>query len=548
MKGNRVVVSRKLLPLLRSEINAKIAGITYIIDPRLTTMDGNSRDVTLDFPASEFNYFCFNKQNKITCWPTSKGEQPLTDRGQWVKEGRQEIKPGRFFLFFASMFRVYDNQGMTIRDEELRDRIIARGAELFASRISGSNEEVNYEISENIESVYETDAHELSHYLLNSCMRSDSGYGCHDYSGFYNTIPGLKIVHKKIAGRLLFRALLWQTKVWHTDDEVTFMDRIYGSEAHNYQLIEHAKENDWAWRQYGSSSIYHRERTIYLKVPLPTKAIEYLENEGAPYMDTMCHLHRDDKGNYFLSNKSDYCINTIQDCSGGTFQIREQCHHCGCSVSCNEPSIQVDGYTLCSTCYENDDVVRDCSECGENHYYTYLKTVNLPNGGGHVEICEECIENMEVYSCYSCGAYHYSEDLIYHAETGRSYCAGCADQWPVCRICKEKHPHDQMYRGRVDKVRVYGVCINCIKKISTTCCVCGDRVSGVLLKQGQVNVHCPACEHGVKVFYAGRLSTKIGIDGITHLLPAVTPPPMVDVEQVVGWDMRNQLQLDYECH
>ena len=84
----KVVVSRRLLPLLRRQVQVKIPDGHYMVDPRLQIITSDDRDVVLNVPTNGFNYFDYNSQNKITCWKTTKGQQPFTDDGRWKKEGR----------------------------------------------------------------------------------------------------------------------------------------------------------------------------------------------------------------------------------------------------------------------------------------------------------------------------------------------------------------------------------------------------------------------------------------------------------------------------
>jgi len=546
MTEKLVVVSRKLLPLLQTEVVAKMDGVSFTIDPRLSSMTSNNRDVTLCIPTTEFNYFCFNKQNRITCWPMSKGDQPINENGLWVKEGRQEMKPGRFFLSFASQYRVYDPCGETVNDKATRDRIIARGAELFASRIQGSNEELLFEISEHVSSVYQTQEHELSHYLTNSCMRPNSGHGCRHHSGYYETIPGLRIVHKKIAGRLLFRALLWQTKCAHTEEEITFLDRIYGTESVNFKLIEHAQENGWGWRRYGDSTIIHKQNSVSLIAPISKNTIEYLEQEGSPYSDTMQYLYRTSNEEYFLSNDYElrrrlkytvHRVATIQECCGSTFEIYPRCEICNCTMIPAEGAVVVDGYTICIHCYEQK--TSECTECGDRHLTNEMFKVhkNL-KGGATMLLCESCKNDLDVHYCHDCNAYYMQKHMFYHPETGHWYCLNCKSLWPVCAHCGIAHPREYFHRMNIDGVPRKDVCDSCRNYYTLRCSYCASRISGIL--------------YNPYVFSSIYKSDYILCDSckplfIGHSRLPRPKPLMVDMlPNPKGWDMTSQLSLDFQ--
>ena len=151
----KTVISKKLAAIMPVNEEIKINNTIYRTGISLTKLKESDKDYTIDLNAGQFNYFCYNKNNKITCWELSKGPQPLNDNSQWKKEGRQEIKPGKFLLLFTSFFKVWTNDNINYIDDNLiKDKVIRRCCELFAEKIKGSNESLIFDISDNISEIY----------------------------------------------------------------------------------------------------------------------------------------------------------------------------------------------------------------------------------------------------------------------------------------------------------------------------------------------------------------------------------------------------------
>jgi hypothetical protein len=89
---------------------------------------------------------------------------------------------------------------------------------------------LKFSISDNIQEIYDCETAENAGYLNDSCMKAESNYRCREFSGFYNHIPDLKIIYKKINGLLVFRALYWQNVETAKGEKISFIDRVYGTE------------------------------------------------------------------------------------------------------------------------------------------------------------------------------------------------------------------------------------------------------------------------------------------------------------------------------
>lgn len=484
----RTVLSKRLCSIVPPKnTEVKLNGVVYLagISLHLHRLGESEKDYTFDFNASnEFNYFCYNKQNKITCWLTIKGEQPVTERGQWVKEGRQELKPGRFLLMFSEWINCRTESGDKIDEPMLRQKIIARLCEIFADSIRGCNEEIAFSISNDVESIYDTPEIEGTEHLSTSCMIHNADYTCHEFARFYNHIPNVKVVYQKIVDKLLFRALLWENIQMDNGATITFLDRIYGANSVNNKLIDYAKERGWAWRIFDSTRVHLGENDdVQIQCTIPEAAMNYLREEGSPYVDTLYKLTEyGDK--YILSNylNAAYCL---QECDGRAVRERFVCVDCGNSISDGNERTNENGETYCENCYNETYQCCDC--CREDHDRDDVYWID---GRGEY-MCNRCLQHNGYEECHHCGEWH--DDLI--EADGYSWCVACYEEVFIeCELCQE--PMRMSNRDGVhiildgeDKV----VCRDCLEDGTLLVCIdCGGYFtedSGTQL----INGMCPTC-------------------------------------------------------
>lgn len=489
-----MVVSNRLYPLLTSEMRVKLDGVQYEVQLSLDVRRQYEHDYELYFEASEFNYFCYNKKNRITCWPTKNGEQPVNDQGQWKKEGRQEMKPGKFINQFIDKLQVKrEGEDYWMNESELDEgvysKIQARTCEVFADTIKGANTPIDFEISEIISDVYGMNPHSASGHLRSSCMRPDSSYCCRHHAGFYDTIPGLKIAHKVVAGESLFRALLWtgvKVEGKRIKGGITFLDRIYGSDAINLQMIEYAKAQGWAWRGFESDRVRMGEESKYLDLhlPVPEKSYQYLASQGGPYMDTLYYLSHVN-GVWRLSNNSERYKFSIQECDGDPLEVNQECRRCGDHYPESEMT-EIDGDQYCPSCVES--YCKTCANCGEDHFEDNMFFCHDDNS----YYCNGCYEDSEteLQRCRSCGEIHFEQNMQEHR--GNWYCKSCYRYLELCPVCgKLTDPHDFHINRVVDGQVFRKVCSDCM--IATVRCQrCNDRIFGELpLRQGWMDRNIP---------------------------------------------------------
>lgn len=467
----KTIISKRLASIMPVNMAVKVGGINYVAGVRFSSgmlISETARDYIINIEAREFNYFCYNKNNKVTSWPVSKGDQPANDSGQWIKEGRQEIKPGKYLLLFTEYIEVKTDDNYLITDDETRKKVIIRLCELFADKIKGANEDFSFELSNNISAIYQTEEHPNSGYLLNSCMKHESSYGCSSYSRFYDLVPGLQIMYKMKDNKLLFRALLWTCKD-NAGNDVKFIDRVYGTEPLIAQVIDYAQQNGIAYRTFSDSRILLNSAYISLKCKITDKAIEYLQDEGSPYVDTLKFLN----GHWLNNTSGEY---ELTNCDGHAFN-NCICSDCGNSLDEDDVFHSPSGEILCDRCFYEYYTI--CDHCGE--------TINRDDAVNCDDswYCEDCAERKGYHKCEDCGEWH--DDSIYIDGEGY-YCEECfSNNFTYCDICETDHRNNEVNNIEVDG-DWKNVCDDC-KDNLFRCDECGNYFT----ENTDDNDLCPDC-------------------------------------------------------
>ena len=81
------------------------------------------------------------------------------------------------------------------------------------------------------------------------------------------------------------------------DEHVRFLDRIYGTEIVEEQLINHAISNNWAWRRFQSNTVYYNDESVNIEKKVGSDFYNYIDENGCAYIDT---LHFYDANNNIL--------------------------------------------------------------------------------------------------------------------------------------------------------------------------------------------------------------------------------------------------------
>lgn len=447
MKTN-LTISAKLYRLIHTPFSIKLNGDEYkaTIDLQFQLIERTQNlDRIYDIPVEDFNYFCFNKYNKITCWPLRNGDQPLNDTGQWKKEGRQEIKPGKFIQILHNRISYWKAATLTILDPDenkaLIDKLFSRLCEVFANDIRGYNKEIEYDISTDIESVYKIPSHDESGYLLNSCMRPESNYACKDHLKFYSYIPDIDILYKTLNNQLVFRALRWNKIYTHSGQCLTFLDRIYGDSATVSKMIQTAKDNNWAFRHFETSEVYFNGQEINIFTAIDKKAWQYVYKKGAPYLDTLSLLHNISDDVCILANhhaefhgKGVRKTIALQDCHGDPAGVNEPCSICGCRVSRNlngPPHTMItsrrrEAQIVCHNCYSL--YATTCHCCSRTIHKELIRFVDgvyfEQDENNPYRYCPECAKKHLV-RCHNCGKFELAENSNMEIHKGKTLCQDC---------------------------------------------------------------------------------------------------------------------------
>ena len=434
---------------------------------------------------NRMSYFDFNKENKITYWDTSRGPQPLNDNGKWKKEGRAEMKPGKFLLMLKEFYQiiVYDESGERhyLRDDDF-DKAFQRYIEIFTDRIKADNQPITPLVSKKVEETYQirTSDH-AKDTLKSSCMRPEADYSCKHYSGFYDLIPGVEVVFGLSAdGNLLYRALLWSVE--YEDEKIKFLDRVYGSSSIAHKLTSWAEEKGYAYRGVNDCSIYYKDKYIELSVVIPDEAFSYLEKTGSPYVDTLSNLCTCNIPTLSNHQCSDY---ELTCCSGETITGRIICYSCDNRVN-GDDAFHNNGHTYCEECFGEN--FRYCEDCGEYCDPDYVHYVN------DTDMCEDCLRRKGYYNCDNCG--EWSDDC---REVGdRAFCIDCLERnYYFCEGCEE-------WVKDVDSVTVDGeeksLCEDCVGNLPK-CPICEKysdnirKVASVYMDGEKSDIEmCPICE------------------------------------------------------
>jgi len=365
-----------------------------------------------------------------------------------------------------------EDNGHPISEEEdpdLYKKVYNRYLEIFQERIKSQNVEFEPMFSHEISKVYWKPVADSnsSGYLANSCMRMESDYGCRHYSGFYNTIPGLQVMYQENTyGDLIMRALLWKAVNMDNGQEVTFLDRVYGTDAMIEAAIEYAKQQGWAWRGFSDCTIYlGDEKDIPLQVRITEDTVKYSKNEGIPYVDTLYML---DIVQMVLQNTSRRLgvIHTLQCCDGSPIEeVIGSCQYCGESIREHDDYIMdAHGNLWCDYCVERNRVIA-CQEC--SHWYPSDDVYFIEN---HGYVCSDCYENGEFERCGECHCHFHSQDIT--KVDGKHYCNKCINEVVrPCDDCGELHAIENMVP-------------------TVTGCYCNECMERITKKEEEVENEC----------------------------------------------------------
>lgn len=276
-----------------SSVIARVLFHAYQKDDDLASVEDRIRAYDLMLTTEQINYLTFRNNGNISFLPAGK-EHIATDGGTWLKENRQEGKPGKVIR------KLFTDKALKI--------IPAKEFEQFTNQYKAEFNEDGYTFAvlpnTRINEVYNnTNRKEGGASLNSSCMNRNSPHRESDVDGIflemYAMCDNLQIVTLTTRnGQLCGRALLWTL-----DSGIKLMDRIYVSDDFMYDMFINYALDNCMWRKESYKSVdnplsfinHHGEneqRTFIVKTCTDFKRY--------PYVDTFRY-----GGDGWLSN-SDY--------------------------------------------------------------------------------------------------------------------------------------------------------------------------------------------------------------------------------------------------
>ncbi len=195
-----------------------------------------------------------------------------------------------------------------------------------------------------------------------SCMSDHSEY----YRGqtdFYAENPDVVgMLRCELNGKLEGRAL-----VWHTNEGVTFLDRMYPDDGgpHTVAMREYAKEQGWAVRRGTGLDGYSDQ-------PL---SVEVKDVGCYPYMDTFAFACRPDStGMFVLHTDSDGVYDYIMHSTDNYAPWVKTCASCDRALQDEENVVGRDDNTVvCDNCFDNYYV--EITDNNNNRFFTHESNI-----------------------------------------------------------------------------------------------------------------------------------------------------------------------------
>jgi hypothetical protein len=322
---------------------------------------------------SDDRNFTVNGRGKMTFLPANKHTE-LSENDNWDTKNRSEIAYGR------GLRKIFSYVDHCIHDEYIEKLSnYLRGQFEFTGKFT-------MVFGEDVKKWYHQNTyHDNAGSLNNSCMKKPS---CQEYLEIYVNNPDIvqMLIATDLDDLLIGRALVWKTQ-----EGITFMDRIYGSDQTIQAFLEYAKEKEWHHKsnQNHSSSNHvtnhlgEKSSSKFLSVHLNTSNLDYL-----PYMDTF-KFTDDIEDGYFNNISGEYVLENIDgswpDESGYVTTI--------CGTRVHEDDARWSSYH--SEWYLEDDVV------WSNYHDSYIEY-------------EQCIHVNDEY-------YMNDADCIVHSEYEDEY-------------------------------------------------------------------------------------------------------------------------------
>lgn len=257
------------------------------------------------YTTTDFANYIARRGDMVSFLPAGKEHITNEDSGDWRRENRQTAKAGKLAR------KLITEDGYTTND--LKDVDFELFSNLIkADTVNDEDCQVSFKVvkGEDIKFRYHEDNHSTKYSLgtlADSCMRYDS---CQSYFNIYIANPDKvsMLVMVDNEDKTVGRAIVWET------NKGTFMDRVYGTDAHQKMFEHYAENKGWSYKEKHSNDVDGKiigiEDEDYPSFVVTLSCYEY---DDYPYMDTLCYM--DDSGR--LSNDSRYIGKQLRETSGG---------------------------------------------------------------------------------------------------------------------------------------------------------------------------------------------------------------------------------------
>ena len=251
--------------------------------------------------------------------------------------------------------------------------------------------------------------------LGSSCMRyADTNVYIEAYEKM-----GVNLVVLLNGDNIVGRSLLWNASEYDSDNEFTFIDRIYGNNIVISMFKRYAMLKGWWYKSYQN----YTDKNIFSNINEKKieKKIYYWVNSykdefydcGFPYMDTMSYLETTDGLMFynFDNYATYYLIGT--DGNRDMFEDIYVCDICGCTYH-NDEINEINGDIVCEHCLQD---IPQCDCCGE-----YFSNDLIEINGEYY--CNNCIETYFFY-CNECDRYITVDAMEFYSYPNGTICREC---------------------------------------------------------------------------------------------------------------------------
>lgn len=320
------------------------------------------------------NYFDLKNNGKLT-FTAGEGCPKANERGKWISEGRQDVKPSKLIEYLLNNgfwgFGKYVNDQICF-DYDVKTEIESkafknRAIEVVANALKPEQILLASEMGKTVSEIYEMDCNGFT-----SCMANKS------YPQMYNDIDACDIAYIIKDGIIQARAIVWKA-VKYNGEQFTFIDRIY-----NDNYIQQFKEFATDKGFYSKVTNSYDTNTLELNNDTITSYFVKLDpcvdptDGSCPWLDTLKFYNSELHRLQSIDSDADY---KLQSTCGEAEPINNYiCYHCGESIDEGDVIYDVDGNTACRDC------VTYCDYCNEYHYIDNTSYSSIL----YVSYCNNC--------------------------------------------------------------------------------------------------------------------------------------------------------------